>query len=96
MFLYTVFFLNCLFGIINSLWATRTIGPPWWDFMRPRSISCCSLMWCLQESACWMLNGRWITLQSGIDYLPLEAKPLFSYYLSVSANMMLYLNSGVA
>jgi len=44
--------------------------------MRP--ISCCSLMWCLQESTCWILNGRRITLQSGIDYLPLEAKPLFS------------------
>jgi len=38
-----------------------------------------------------MLNGRWITPQSGIDYLPLKAKPLFSYSLSVSANMMLYL-----
>jgi len=43
-----------------------------------------------------MLNGRWITLQSGIDYLPLEAKPLFSYSLSVLAYMMLYLNIFVA
>jgi len=24
-----------------------------------------------------MVNGRWITLQSGIDYLPLEAKLFF-------------------
>jgi len=43
-----------------------------------------------------MLNGRWITLQSGIDYLPLEAKPMFSYSLSVSAYTMLYLNIFVA
>jgi len=43
-----------------------------------------------------MLNGRWITLQSGIDYLPLESKPLFSYSLIVSAYMMLYLNIFVA
>jgi len=37
-------------------------------------------MWCLQESTCWMLNGRRITLQSGIDYLPLEAKSAYNYY----------------
>ena len=73
-----------------SLRATRTIGPPWWDFMRP--ISYCSLMWCLQESTYWMLNGRWITLKSGIDYLPLESEPLVLYSLSVSAYMMLILN----
>jgi len=46
-------------------------------------------MWCLQESTCWMVNGRWITLQSGIDYLPLEAKLFFHI---ISAYMMLYLN----
>jgi len=43
-----------------------------------------------------MLNGRWITLQSGVDYLALEAKPPFLYSLSVSAYMMLYLNIFVA
>jgi len=43
-----------------------------------------------------MLNGRWITLQSGIDYLPLAAKHLFSYSLSFSAQMMLFLNIFVA
>ena len=51
-------------------------------------------MWCLQESTCWMVNGRWITLQSGIDYLPLGAK-LFFHIPSVSAYMMLYLNTNI-
>jgi len=31
-----------------------------------------------------MLNGRWITLQSGIDYLPLEAEPLFGLPFTAS------------
>ena len=48
-------------------------------------ILCSLIMWCLQESTCQMVNGRWITLQSGIDFIcPLTLNSFFTFSQCIS------------